>query len=169
VIEPEVLMDGAHAIDRCGDVTGQVLQAVFAALYEHRVSLEALLVKPNMVVAGLRCAHRPADYEIASATVRCLQRHVPVAVPGVVFLSGGQDYMAATVHLSAINRVEAAKPWKLSFSYGRPLQDEALALWNGKPENVAAAQRAFCHRARCVSAAALGRYTTAMEHESAVA
>ena len=107
--------------------------------------------------------------EVARATVRCLWRHAPAAVPGIVFLSGGQDHLAATRHLSAINQVEGSKPWKLTYSYGRALQDEALEAWRGRRDHLAAAQQAFNHRAKCDSAAALGRYTTSMEAESAVA
>jgi fructose-bisphosphate aldolase class I len=168
IVEPEVLMDGSHTIERCEAVTGKVLHAVFEALLEQKVSLEGMLLKPNMIIAGKQCTAQASVTEVALATVRCLRRHAPAAVPGVVFLSGGQDHLAATKHLNAINRVEGAKPWKLSYSYGRALQDEALRAWRGG-ENVKVAQHAFRHRAKCDTAAALGRYTTAMETESAVA
>jgi fructose-bisphosphate aldolase, class I len=128
-----------------------------------------LLLKSNMVISGQRCVTQATVDEVARATVRCLRRHAPSAVPGIVFLSGGQDHVAATLHLSAINQVEGAKPWKLSYSYGRALQDEALKAWRGRQENIAAAQQAFNHRAKCDSAAALGKYTTSMETESVVA
>jgi fructose-bisphosphate aldolase class I len=169
IVEPEVLMDGAHTLERCEEVTGNVLHAVFNALFDQKVSLENMLLKPNMVISGMKCAEQASVKGVALATVRCLSRHVPAAVPGVVFLSGGQNHLVATAHLSAINQLEGPKPWKLSFSYGRALQDEALKAWQGKNENLKAGQRAFYHRARCDSAAALGRYITAMEGELAVA
>jgi fructose-bisphosphate aldolase, class I len=169
IVEPEVLMDGSHAIERCEEVTDNVLHAVFNALFDQKVSLEGMLLKPNMVIAGIKCSEPASVKEVAIATVRCLNRHVPAAVPGVVFLSGGQNHVVATEHLSAINRLDGPRPWKLSFSYGRALQDEALKAWNGKNENLKAAQQAFYHRAKCDSAAALGRYTPAMEGELAAA
>jgi fructose-bisphosphate aldolase class I len=167
IVEPEVLMDGSHTIERCEEITGAVLHAVFDALYRHDVSLEGMLLKPNMVIPAKDCATHASVGDVAHATRRCLGRHVPAAVPGVVFLSGGQDHLAATEHLNAINQVDRQAPWRLTFSYGRALQDEALRGWQGKPENVAAGQRAFYHRARCDSAAALGKYVSAMERESA--
>ena len=169
IVEPEVLMDGAHTIERCEEVTGNVLHAVFNALYGQKACLEGMLLKPNMVISGKECAKQASVEEVARATVRCLSRHAPAAVPGIVFLSGGQDHLVATAHLSAINQLEGPKPWKLSFSYGRALQDEALKVWQGRNENLTAGQRAFYHRARCDSAAALGRYNAAMEEKSAAA
>jgi fructose-bisphosphate aldolase, class I len=169
IVEPEVLMDGSHTIERCEEVTGNVVHAVFDALFDQRVSLEGMLLKPNMVISGMKCAEQASVKEVALATVRCLSRHVPAAVPGIVFLSGGQNHLIATQHLSAINQLEEPKPWRLSFSYGRALQDEALKAWHGKNENLKAGQQAFYHRAKCDSAAALGKYATAMEGESAVA
>jgi fructose-bisphosphate aldolase class I len=169
IVEPEVLMDGAHTLERCEDVTEYVLQAVFAALFEQRVSLEGILLKPNMVVAGAECPRQGSIEEVATATLRTLRRHVPPAVPGIVFLSGGQDPLLATVHLDAMNRLAGSKPWALSFSYGRALQDEALEAWRGSDANVPAGQRAFHHRAHCDSAAARGRYDHAMELEPAFA
>jgi fructose-bisphosphate aldolase class I len=169
IVEPEVLMDGAHTLDRCEDVTGAVLHEVFDALHTQRVALEGMLLKPNMVISGTGCSTQDSVNEVALATLRCLRRHAPAAVPGIVFLSGGQDALRATRHLSAINQLECAKPWRLSFSYGRALQDEALKAWRGRSERVGAAQRAFYHRAKCDRAAALGAYTSAMESESAVA
>jgi fructose-bisphosphate aldolase class I len=169
IVEPEVLMDGTHTIERCEKVTGNVLHAVFNALFDQRVSLEGMLLKPNMVISGKDCARQASVEEVGRATVRCLSRHVPAAVPGIVFLSGGQNHLVATAHLSAINQLEAPKPWKLSFSYGRALQDEALKAWRGKNENLKAGQEAFYHRAKCDSAAAMGKYTTDMEEHRAVA
>jgi fructose-bisphosphate aldolase class I len=169
IVEPEILMDGAHTIARCEQVTGTVLHAVFNALHDQRVVLEELLLKPNMVVSGSGCLTPAPVDDVAAATLRCLRRHVPAAVPGVVFLSGGQDPLMATMRLSAINQLRGPKPWALSFSYGRALQDEALRAWRGQPETVGAAQRTFRHRAKCVSAAALGQYLPSMERESAVA
>jgi fructose-bisphosphate aldolase class I len=167
IVEPEVLMNGTHSIGRCEEVTSHVLQAVFDELFDEHVALEGMLLKPNMVIAGQDCPTQASVTEVAEATLRTLSRHVPPAVPGVVFLSGGQDYVQATEHLSAINRLDARKPWTLSFSYGRALQDEAMDAWHGKRENVAAGQRAFHHRAMCDSAAALGRYQSSMESEAA--
>lgn len=167
IVEPEVLMNGSHTIERCEEVTGNVLHAVFDALSDQRVSLEGMLLKPNMVISGKECAKQASVEEVAQATLRCLRRHVPSAVPGIVFLSGGQHFLAATTHLNAINQLEGPKPWKLSFSYGRALQDEALKAWHGKNENLKAAQRAFHHRAECDSAAVRGKYTPAMERDLA--
>ena len=163
IVEPEVLMDGVHTIDRCEDVTGEVLQTVFDALYEQGVAYDGMLLKPNMVIAGAACARQGTPFEVAAATLRCLGRHVPATVQGIVFLSGGQDPIAATTHLNEINRLPVPKPWKLTFSYGRALQDEALAAWRGSTANVGAAQQAFYHRAACDSAAALGGYSPQME------
>jgi fructose-bisphosphate aldolase, class I len=165
IVEPEVLMDGNHSIERCEEVTSQVLHAVFHALFEQQVRLEGILLKPNMIISGKDCPQQASVPEVATATVRCLQRHVPITVPGIVFLSGGQSDVIATAHLNAINGSEGLKPWKLSFSYGRALQDSALEAWHGKKENLEAAQRAFYHRAKCNAAAALGAYTQAMERE----
>jgi fructose-bisphosphate aldolase, class I len=163
IVEPEVLMNGAHAIERCEEVTGTVLHAVFDALFEQGVALEAMLLKPNMVIAGMKCPRPASVPEVATATLRCLRRHVPAAVPGIVFLSGGQKDRLATAHLNAINRLPGPKPWKLSFSYGRALQDAALEAWHGRDENVKAGQQAFYDRARCNGAATRGEYTDKME------
>ena len=163
IVEPEVLMDGSHSIERCEEVTGMVLHAVFQALFEQRIPLEAMLLKHNMVVPGKASSRRASVREVATATLRCLRRHVPAAVPGIVFLSGGQSDRVATAHLDAINRLSVPKPWRLSFSYGRALQDAALEAWHGRDENVKAAQEALSHRARCNGAASLGRYTDDME------
>jgi fructose-bisphosphate aldolase class I len=163
IVAPEVLMDGAHTIDRCDEVTGRVLEAVFSALCEANVALEAMLLKPNMVVAGLDCPLQPGVEEVASATLRRLRRHVPPAVPGIVLLSGGQDACLATAHLDAIKRAPGPKPWPISFSYGRALQDPAMEAWAGRRENLAAGAAAFSQRARCNSAASMGHYTEEME------
>lgn len=163
IVEPEVLMEGSHTIERCEEVTSAVLHAVFNALFDQKIYLEGILLKPNMVISGKECTKQATIEEVADATLRVLRRHVPSAVPGIVFLSGGQDHLAATRHLNAINQSERTKPWKLSFSYGRALQDEALKAWNGKEENFTSGQQAFFHRAKCDSAAALGRYTPADE------
>lgn len=167
IVEPEVLMKGAHTIERCEEVTERVLQALFDALFDNNVSLEGTLLKPNMVTAGHDCARQASVEEVAAATLRTLLRHVPPAVPAVVFLSGGQDHVLATQHLGAINQLDGPKPWKLSYSYGRALQDEALEVWHGRSENVPAGQHALYHRAKCDSAAALGRYRSDMESEAA--
>jgi fructose-bisphosphate aldolase class I len=157
IVEPEVLMDGSHTIQRCEEVTREVLHAVFDALFAQGIGLEGMLLKPNMVIAGKECPHQAPVEEVARATVRCLRRQAPAAVPAVVFLSGGQDHLAATAHLNAINQLEGPKPWKLSFSYGRALQDEALQAWGGRHENVNLGQQRFAHRAERVSSAALGK------------
>jgi fructose-bisphosphate aldolase, class I len=169
IVEPEVLMDGPHKIERCEEVTGVVLRSVFDALFEQDVALEGMLLKPNMIVAGKACASQPSIDEVATATLRCLRRHVPAAVPGIVFLSGGQNARLATVHLNAINRLPGPKPWKISFSYGRALQDPALEAWHGRDENLAAGQAALCRRVSCNGAASVGKYTEDMELESASA
>jgi fructose-bisphosphate aldolase class I len=166
IVEPEVLMDGSHTIERCEEVTGAVLHAAFNALFDQRVMLEGMLLKPNMVVAGKAWTHQPAVKEVATATLRCLRRHVPAAVPGIVFLSGGQNARLATAHLNAINRLPGPKPWKISFSYGRALQDPALEAWHGREENLAAGQTALCRRANCNGAASVGKYTDEMELET---
>jgi fructose-bisphosphate aldolase class I len=167
IVEPEVLMDGSHSIERCEGVTAMVVHAVFQALSEQRVAIESMLLKPNMVVPG-KASPRPASVqEVATATLRCLLQNVPAHVPGIVFLSGGQSDRLATAHLNAINRLPGPKPWKLSFSYGRALQDAALEAWHGRDENLKTAQEALSHRARCNGAASLGRYTDDMEASSA--
>ena len=165
IVEPEVLMNGAHGIERCEEVTGMVLHALFHALFEQGVSLESMLLKPSMVIAGKDCSRQASVQEVATATLRCLRRNVPAAVPGIVFLSGGQQDRLATAHLNAINRLPGPKPWKLSFSYGRALQDAAMAAWQGRDENLKAGQQAFYDRARCNGAATRGEYTDEMETE----
>jgi len=166
IVEPEVLMDGSHTIERCEQVTGNILHAVFHALFEQGVTLEAILLKPNMIVAGKECRFQASVPEVATATLRCLRRHVPAAVPGIVFLSGGQSARLATAHLNAINQLPGPKPWKISFSYGRALQDPALEAWHGREDNLAAGQRALYHRARSNGAACVGKYMDEMEAAS---
>jgi fructose-bisphosphate aldolase, class I len=165
IVEPEVLMDGDHSIERCEEVTGTVLHAVFGALWEQRVLLECMLLKPNMVVAGKESASPASVQEVAIATLRCFRRHVPVSVQGIVFLSGGQEERVATVNLNAINQLPGPKPWTITFSYGRALQDPALEAWHGQVENQKAGQQALYHRARCNGAASRGAYTAVMEGE----
>jgi fructose-bisphosphate aldolase, class I len=160
-------MDGDHTIDESEEVTEMTLRTVFAQLAAQRVASEGMLLKPNMVVSGTDCACPASVPEVANATLRCLRRHVPAAVPGIVFLSGGQDDVVATAHLNAINRQPGPKPWKISFSYGRALQDAALVAWQGREENAKAGQQALYHRARCNGAASLGTYADEMESESA--
>lgn len=166
IVEPEVLMDGAHTIERCEEVTTETLRLVFAELLRHRVALEGTVLKPNMVVSGKACPRQAPVGEVAEATVRCLRRAVPPAVPGIVFLSGGQTPEQATAHLNAMNAL-GRFPWELSFSYGRALQEPVLQAWKGEPGNAAAAQAAFLHRCRCNGAARYGRYTREMETTAA--
>lgn len=162
IVEPEVLMDGAHSIERCERVTERTLSLVFEELDRQNVLLEGMLLKPNMVISGTECSSEADVEEVAEATLRCLKRYVPAAVPGIVFLSGGQSDEIATAHLDAMNRIGGV-PWRLSFSYGRALQAPALKAWQGRPENIEAAQQAYYLRARCNGAAALGQYSTEME------
>jgi fructose-bisphosphate aldolase class I len=163
IVEPEVLMDGTHTLARAEDVTGSVLHRAFYALRTQRVALEGILLKPNMVIPGMDCHEHASVTEVAAATLRVLRRHVPAAVPGIVFLSGGQDERQATAHLNAMNADPGTRPWRLSFSYGRALQDSALKAWSGQPSGVPAGQRALHHRARCNGAASLGTYSESME------
>ncbi|HEU4376469.1 MAG TPA: class I fructose-bisphosphate aldolase [Telluria sp.] len=162
IVEPEVLMDGAHDIARCEAVTAQVLEAVFAQLNAHRIVLEGMLLKPNMVIAGMQCAQQAGVREVAAATLRCLKRHVPAAVPGIVFLSGGQSAEDATDHLNEMNTM-GPHPWQVSFSYGRALQAPVLAVWQGQESKVAAAQQAFAKRCRLNGLARSGKYARTME------
>ena len=166
IVEPEVLMDGGHSLERCEVVTAAVLQEVFGRLHAHRVVLEGIVLKPNMVISGQKAVQRASPGEVASATVRCLRRHVPSAVPGIAFLSGGQGEAEASLHLDLINR-SGALPWQVSFSYGRALQQTALASWAGVAGNVAAAQREFVKRARLNGLATVGRYEPALEKQAA--
>lgn len=162
IVEPEVLMDGAHDIARCAEVTGTTLQAVFDELYAQRVALEGMLLKPNMVIAGMKSPKQASVEEVARETVKLLKRRVPAAVPGIVFLSGGQSDVAATAHLNAMNAL-GPMPWKLSFSYGRALQAAALEAWRGQEGNLPAGQKAFHHRAKCNSAACAANYSDQAE------
>jgi fructose-bisphosphate aldolase class I len=166
IVEPEVLMDGPHTIDRCEEVTSIVLHTVFHALFEQRVAFEGMLLKPNMVIAGKECTRSASEEEVATATLRCLRRHVPAAVPGIVFLSGGQNARLATAHLNAINRLPGTKPWTISFSYGRALQDPALEAWHGRDQDLPAGQQALYRRASLNGAASVGKYTAEMEAAS---
>ncbi len=162
IVEPEVLMEGDHSIERCEEVTTATLKSVFSELQEHRVALEGMLLKPNMVLPGKACPKPASVEEVAEATVRCLLRVVPAAVPGIVFLSGGQSPEQATRHLNAMNAM-GKHPWELSFSYGRALQEPSLRAWKGEASNVAMAQKLFYHRAKCNGAARYGRYSEEME------
>src|SRR6201997_3257678 len=166
IVEPEVLMDGAHSIERCEEVTSSVLQTVFNQLFEHRILLEGMVLKPNMVISGKKAANRATAEQVAEATVRTLKRHVPPAVPGIAFLSGGQSPSEATLHLSLINQL-APLPWSITFSYGRALQDEALKAWGGAPANVAAGQKQYLRRAKLDALATTGRYASEMESQAA--
>ena len=164
VVEPEVLMEGGHSLERCSEVTEEVLQQVFCELYTQRVMLEGMILKPNMVLPGSACPNQKAGEEIADATVNCLLRAVPAAVPAVAFLSGGQSAELASARLNAMNlRFKSRLPWALAFSFARAIQQPALELWKGLDANVSAAQSALCHRARCNQAARSGQYSAAME------
>ena len=165
IVEPEVLMDGTHSIDDSYRVTSKVLTALYTELHDQRIQLEGTLLKPNMVLSGYDASKRAGVQEVAERTVKCLRTHVPAAVPGIVFLSGGQSDEDATAHLNAMNAL-GPHPWKLSFSYGRALQAPAQKAWQGKPENVEAAQRAYYHRAKLNSAAQTGLYAPEMEKEA---
>lgn len=162
IVEPEVLMDGAHTLERCEEVTGRVLDETFAQLRLHRVALAGMVLKPNMVISGKKCQNRAGVQQVAAATVRCLRDHVPASVPGIAFLSGGQSAAEATAHLNAMNAM-GPHPWELSFSYGRALQDEALKAWGGKAEQFKAGQTAFVRRARLNGLARRGAYRPEME------
>jgi fructose-bisphosphate aldolase class I len=166
IVEPEVLMDGPHDIERHQAVTSDTLKRTFEALFEHCVLLEGMLLKPNMVLSGTECPQQAGVQEVAERTVRTFRQVVPAAVPGVVFLSGGQSSELATEHLNAMNAM-GGHPWQLSFSYGRALQEHALKAWQGSAANVSAAQKIFHHRARCNGAARYGRYNKEMEKEAA--
>ena len=164
IVEPEVLMDGEHCIDRCYEVTEEVLRTVFDQLYLQRVMLEGMILKCNMVLPGLTCPWQESPEDIADATVKCLLRSVPAAVPGIAFLSGGQSAELATIRLNAMNdRFKSELPWELSFSFGRALQQPALEIWKGMEENVMASQLALNHRAQCNLAARRGEYYQEME------
>jgi len=164
IVEPEVLMDGSHDLQRCFEVTEQVLRAVFNQLHSQRVMLEGIILKPNMVLPGKACSHQDNVEQVADATIKCLLRAVPAAVPGVAFLSGGQPSELASARLNAMNVRFASKiPWALTFSFSRAIQQPALGIWSGQDANVKAAQQALLHRASCNSAARRGLYDVQME------
>ncbi len=162
IVEPEVLMDGDHTLERCAAVTEETLAVTFATLAAYRVRFEAMILKPNMVIPGKDCPTQASVEIVARATVQTLRRCVPAAVPGVMFLSGGQSERLATAHLNAMNQLPDL-PWELSFSYGRALQESALKAWRGERAQLETGARAFLHRARCNSAARYGKYSVAME------
>ena len=166
IVEPEVLMDGGHSLERCSEVSEQVLSTVFDQLFAHRIALEGMVLKPNMVISGKKAPNRASPEQVAEATLRVLKRHVPPAVPGIAFLSGGQSPEEATLHLSLMNRM-GPLPWALTFSYGRALQDTALKAWGGTPANFAAGQKEFARRAQLNGAATTGRYAPEMESRAA--
>lgn len=176
IVEPEVLMDGAHTLERCREVTEEVLRSVFIQLSIQRILLEGMILKPNMVLPGLICPQQATVEAVADATVQCLLRTAPAAVPGIAFLSGGQASQPASAHLNAMNlrsqerssmAGQSPLPWALTFSFGRALQQPALELWHGKESNVVAAQQALLHRAQCNGAAGQGQYNEAMERMGA--
>ena len=164
IVEPEVLMDGEHTLERCRDVTQEVLRNVFIQLNCQRVLLEGMLLKPNMVLPGLACPQQESVDEVADATVTCLLRTVPAAVPGIAFLSGGQSAELATARLNAMNvRFKSRLPWAVAFSFSRAIQQPALEIWKGEQANVKPAQQALLHRAKCNRAARRGEYTAAIK------
>ncbi len=162
IVEPEVLMGGYHNVARCHEVTERVLNSLFTELYEQGVKLEGTILKPNMVIAGLRCADQPSVEEVAERTIKVLKDTVPAAVPGIAFLSGGQTNEVATEHLNMINKI-GDFPWNITYSYGRALQQSALFAWKGKPENYAASQAAFYHRAKMNCLTSVGQWTSEQE------
>ncbi len=162
IVEPEVLLDGNHTVERCEEVTEATLRITFAMLMRQRVHLEGMILKPSMVVSGKENPRQAGVEEVAERTIRCLKRTVPAAVPGIAFLSGGQSAVSATEHLNAMNKL-GPLPWQVSFSYARALQDPAIKAWKGDPANVAAAQKIFYHRAKMNSAARSGSYSKEME------
>jgi fructose-bisphosphate aldolase class I len=166
IVEPEVLMDGGHTLERCEEVTNTVLDRVFSHLFAARIYLEGMVLKPNMVVAGKKCAQKSTPEQVAEATVRTLKRQVPSAVPGIAFLSGGQSPTEATLHLSLMN-ARGPLPWALTFSYGRALQENALGAWGGRSADFAAGQQAFAIRAKLNGLAAGGTYLSSMEKSAA--
>ncbi len=163
IVEPEILMNGSHTIARCEEVTNAALESVFAALFEQHVALELMLLKTGMILSGAECPQQAELGEVTEATLRCFRRSVPAAVPGIVFLSGGQGDEVATQRLNAICRAGDV-PWRLSFSFGRALQSPALKIWKGSPDNVEAAQAALHHRAQCNGLATQGKYSVEMEN-----
>jgi fructose-bisphosphate aldolase class I len=166
IVEPEVLMDGAHSLERCEEVTNAVLDSVFSHLFAARVMLEGMILKPNMVIPGKKCADQSSPEKVAEATLRTLKRQVPTAVPGIAFLSGGQSPTDATLHLSLMHAA-GPLPWGLTFSYGRALQEDALNAWSGKPGSFGGGQKAFAVRAKLNGLAAGGEYKASMESAAA--
>ena len=166
IVEPEVLMDGDHSIERCAEVTELTLATVFSELFQQRILLEGMVLKPNMIISGKKATNRAAPEVVAESTLRVLKRHVPPAVPGIAFLSGGQSSEEATLHLSLMNKLGGA-PWSLTFSYGRALQDTALKTWSGAAANFAAGQKEFAKRAKLNGLATQGRYAADMERQAA--
>lgn len=166
IVEPEVLMDGAHTLERCEEVTNRVLDRVFSHLFAARIALEGMVLKPNMVISGKKCGEQASPEQVAEATIRTLKRQVPSAVPGIAFLSGGQGPVDATLHLSLMNAA-GPLPWALTFSYGRALQEDALSAWGGKPGAFDAGQKAFSARAKLNGLAAAGTYKRSMEGSAA--
>lgn len=169
IVEPEVLIDGNHTIERCKEVTERVLNAVFQALKKHKVKLEYIVLKPSMVINGKTCPVKASAEQVATATITVLKRTVPAAVPTINFLSGGQASEEATANLNAMNTLTAHLPWNVSYSYARALQDKPMKLWHGDKTNVSAAQQAFYHRAKLNSLAAIGKYAVSMEKETTMA
>ena len=164
VVEPEVIMNGTHTLEQCAEVTEEVLRVVFQRLYEQGITLEGMILKPNMILAGSSCTQQPCLEEVALATITCLLRTVPAAVPGIAFLSGGQPPELASARLNAINsHCNSQSPWALTFSFARAIQQPALEIWGGEDANVNAAQEALLHRAQCNRAARCGDYTIEME------
>ncbi len=169
IVEPEILIDGDHTIERCAEVTEPVLHALFNALVRHKVKMEYIILKPSMVISGKKCSTKATVDQVAHATLAALLRNVPAAVPTINFLSGGQSSEDATAHLNAMNAIKPHLPWNLSFSYARALQDYAMKTWQGNDKNIPAAQKAFYQRAKLNSLAATGKYNPAMEKETSVA
>lgn len=169
IVEPEILIDGNHTIERSAEVTGPVLHAVFNALDRHKVALEYLILKPSMIISGKQCTTKASVEQVAKATITALRRHVPAAVPTINFLSGGQSSEEASAHLNAMNTLSAHLPWNVSYSYARALQDYAMKTWQGHDKNIPAAQKTFYQRARLNSLAAIGKYAPTMENEASIA
>jgi fructose-bisphosphate aldolase class I len=168
IVEPEILLDGEHTIERCAEVTESVLHAVFHSLFKHKVKLEYIILKPSMVISGKKCAAQATAEQVAKATVTALRRTVPAAVPTINFLSGGQSPEEATANLNGMNTI-AGNPWNLSYSYARALQDYSMKAWKGDAKNAPAAQKVFLARAKLNSLASTGKYTAAMEKETSLA
>lgn len=169
IVEPEVLIDGDHTIERCAEVSEAVLHAVFHALHQHKVKLEHIVLKPSMVINGKKCSAKATAEQVAKATITILRRTVPAAVPTINFLSGGQSSEEATANLNAMNAMSNHLPWNVSYSYARALQDYAMKIWHGDSKNVAAAQKSFYQRAKLNSLASVGKYTVSMEKETSIA